>query len=59
VNVEELETERTSAAMSGENLFKARAKLSIPSTCNLGELRQKLEKIAADLIVDMSLEPAK
>lgn len=59
VNVEELNTECASAAMSGENLFKARAKLSIPASCNVSELRQTLEKIAADLIVDFSLETAK
>ncbi|HYG23217.1 MAG TPA: ACT domain-containing protein [Verrucomicrobiae bacterium] len=58
VNVEELETECASAAMSGEMLFKARARLSIPHTCNLSELRRTLEKIASDLIVDVSLEPA-
>jgi glycine cleavage system regulatory protein len=56
VNVEELQTECASAAMSGEMLFKATAKLSIPPSCNVAELRQKLEKIAADLIVDISLE---
>jgi glycine cleavage system regulatory protein len=59
VNVEELNTECASAAMSGESLFKARAKLNIPASCNVGELRRTLEKIAADLIVDISLEPAK
>jgi len=57
VNVEELHTECTSAAMTGESLFKARAKLSIPDSCNVATLRQQLEKIAADLIVDISLEP--
>ena len=57
VNVEELHTECTSAAMTGESLFKARAKLSIPESCNIATLRQQLEKIAADLIVDISLEP--
>jgi glycine cleavage system regulatory protein len=57
VNVEELQTECASAAMSGETLFKARAKLSIPEACNVAELRQQLEKIAADLIVEISLEP--
>jgi glycine cleavage system regulatory protein len=57
VNVEELETECSSAAMSGETLFKATAKLSIPESCNIADLRQKLEKIAADLIVDISLQP--
>jgi glycine cleavage system regulatory protein len=56
VNVEDLHTECASAAMSGEMLFKARAKLSIPESCNTAKLRQQLEKIAADLIVDISLE---
>ncbi len=56
VNVEELETECASAAMSGETLFKARAKLSIPHACNAVDIRQSLEKIAEDLIVEISLE---
>jgi glycine cleavage system regulatory protein len=55
VNVEELQTECGSAAMSGETIFKARARLSIPASCNAAEIRQKLERIAADLIVDISL----
>src|SRR5882762_6072600 len=54
VNVEELQTECASAAMSGETLFKARARLSIPDSCNVAEIRRKLEKIAEDLIVDIS-----
>jgi len=56
VNVEELQTECVSAAMSGETLFKARATLSIPESCNLQALLKQLEKIAADLFVDVSLE---
>jgi glycine cleavage system regulatory protein len=56
VNVEELETECASAAMSGETLFKARAVLSIPESCDVSKLRQNLEKIAGDLIVEISLE---
>jgi glycine cleavage system regulatory protein len=55
VNVEELETECASAAMSGETLFKAHARLSIPETCDVGQIRQQLERIAADLIVEISL----
>ena len=54
VNVEELHTECASAAMSGETMFKARARLHIPATCNVPALRQELEKIAEDLIVDIS-----
>jgi glycine cleavage system regulatory protein len=55
VNVEELQTECASAAMSGETLFTARARLSIPASSNAAEIRQKLERIAADLIVEVSL----
>lgn len=55
VNVEELETECSSAAMSGETLFRARAKLSLPGGCDLVVLRQELEKIAADLIAEITL----
>jgi glycine cleavage system regulatory protein len=56
VNVEELQTECASAAMSGETLFKARAKLSLPVSCDVGAMRQTLEKIAEDLIVEISFE---
>jgi glycine cleavage system regulatory protein len=55
VNVEEFESECASAAMSGETLFKARARLSIPASCDAAQVRQQLERIAADLIVEISL----
>jgi glycine cleavage system regulatory protein len=55
VNIEELHTECGSAAMTGEALFKARATLRLPAACDIALLRQELEKIAADLIVDVSL----
>jgi glycine cleavage system regulatory protein len=56
VNVEELETECRSAPMSGEMLFKAVAKLQLPPGCQLSRLRQELEKIAGDLMVDVRLQ---
>jgi glycine cleavage system regulatory protein len=55
VNVEELQTECASAAMSGETLFKAHARLCIPESCDANQIRQQLERIAADLIVEISL----
>jgi glycine cleavage system regulatory protein len=55
VNVEELHTECASAAMSGETLFKAHARLSIPESCDTAQIRQQLERIAADLIVEITL----
>ena len=56
INVEELSTECSSAPMSGENLFKAQAKLRIPDSCPLPELRKELEHIAGNLLVDISIE---
>jgi len=54
VNVEELETECVSAPMSGEMLFKALVRLRIPDACNMAALRVEVEKIASDLMVDVS-----
>ena len=56
VNVEELDTCCESAAMSGENLFRARAQLRAPAGTSLEELRATLEKIAGELMVDLSLD---
>jgi glycine cleavage system regulatory protein len=55
VNVEEFSSEVVSAPMSGEELFKASARLQLPEKCDLASLKRELEKIAADLLVDVSL----
>lgn len=54
VNVEEFSSEIVSAPMSGEPLFKAEARLQLPEKCDLAALKAGLEKIAADLLVDVS-----
>lgn len=54
VNVEEFFSELVSAPMSGETLFKASARLQLPDKCDLAALKKDLEKIAADLLVDVS-----
>jgi len=54
VNVEEFSSEVSSAPMSGETLFKASARLQLPVHCDLVTLARDLEKIAADLLVDVS-----
>ncbi len=56
VNVVELATECSSAPMSGETLFNATARLHLPFSLPLAELSETLEKIAADLMVDISLD---
>ncbi|MCA9531553.1 MAG: ACT domain-containing protein [Myxococcales bacterium] len=59
VNVEELHTECEGAPWSGEPLFKARARLRVPEHLELEQVRTKLEEIAADLMVDISLQGEK
>jgi glycine cleavage system regulatory protein len=56
VNVEELNTECVSAPMSGEMLFKAHAKVHIPGSCDVSQLRRDLEQIAQELMADVSFE---
>jgi glycine cleavage system regulatory protein len=59
VNVEELHTERSSAPMSGEMLFQARLEVLVPAGGDMAALRQSLERIAADLMVEIKFkEPA-
>ncbi len=54
VNVEEFSSEVVSAPMSGETLFKASARLQLPAGGNDAALKAELEKIAEDLLVDVS-----
>jgi glycine cleavage system regulatory protein len=55
VNVVELHTECIPAPMSGEMLFIARAELLRPGELDVEVLRETLERIAADLMVDVVL----
>lgn len=57
VNIEELVTDRTAAAMSGELLFRARARVLVPARADLGRLRTRLERVASDLMVEVKLAP--
>ena len=54
VNVEEFSSAISSAPMSGEPLFKASARLQLPDQCDVAALKRELEKIAADLLVDVA-----
>jgi glycine cleavage system regulatory protein len=56
VNVDELATGCESAAMSGDLLFRATARLDVPSDVTIDSLGEELEKIAADLMVDLTLD---
>jgi glycine cleavage system regulatory protein len=59
INVEDLHTDRTSAPMSGEMLFRALARVHVPTGTDLGAVRAGLEQVATDLVVEIRLaEPA-
>lgn len=55
INVDELTTECTSAPMSGGDLFRLSAVLACPPAVALDDLREELERVANDLMVDISL----
>lgn len=55
VNVDDLETECTPAPMSSGTLFRAAAVLHIPADLDVDTLRDEIERLADDLIVDISL----
>ena len=55
VNVEDLVTNRSSAPMSGEMLFEARAHVRVPATTDVARLRADLERLASDLVVEVKL----
>ena len=58
INVEELESERFSAPMSGEMIFTAMARLQIPESCIIASLRKELEALGEELMVDISFSEA-
>ncbi len=55
VNIEELTTDRTTAPMSGELLFRAAARVRIPKDVDRAALRARLERLASDLVVEVKL----
>ncbi|MBD1597208.1 ACT domain-containing protein [Pseudomonas typographi] len=55
VNVERLATDVEPAPMSGEPLFTAEATLAVPLTLPLEALQARLEGLASEMMVDLTL----
>jgi glycine cleavage system regulatory protein len=55
VNIQELTTDHVSAPMAGGLLFSAKARLHVPAGTDADRLRNDLETIADDLMVDLTL----
>jgi len=56
VSVNEFETSVEAASMGGGEIFRARAQLSVPESCDIFALENELEDIANDLMVEISFE---
>jgi glycine cleavage system regulatory protein len=56
VNIDELDTHVASAAMSGEQLFKVKARLSVPDGVAPGDLREALEALANEMMIDVEID---
>ncbi|RRJ83521.1 glycine cleavage system protein R [Aestuariirhabdus litorea] len=54
INVEELSTECTPAPHSSDMLFRAQARLQVPTDVDIDTLTETLESLADDLIVEVS-----
>jgi len=55
VNIQELTTDQVSAPMAGGLLFSAKARLHVPAATDTERLRDDLEAIVDDLMVDLTL----
>ena len=58
VNVEELLTDRPMAAHSGDRMFQAQIRVTIPESVDVSAVRDGLERLAGDLMVDIRLTEA-
>ena len=56
ISIEELHTRVVSGAWSAEQLFEVRAVLMVPNALPTAELRQTLETLANELMVDITLD---
>jgi glycine cleavage system regulatory protein len=58
VNIEEFESGLEGAAFTGVEMFRARAKLRAPETLPLETLRKALERLAGEIMVDLTVAEA-
>jgi glycine cleavage system regulatory protein len=59
LSVTELETSTRDAPMAGGRLFEARALVTVPADDDLSTLRAALERIASEVLVDLTLVDAR
>lgn len=58
VGIDEITTDVRDAPMAGGTLFEVEARLSVPGSADVAAVRGDLERLADELMVDLSLEAA-
>ncbi len=58
INIEEMETSFFSGSFSGEDMFEMQATLRVPAELTDTVLRESIEKLANNLMVDINLDAA-
>lgn len=56
ISVHDLETAVESGSMAGGTIFRAKARLQVPESADVGELEAEIEDLANDLMVDINFE---
>jgi len=55
VSIEELSTEQFPGSMTGESMFSATARIVIPPDADVDALRERLEMLAQDIMVEIDI----
>ncbi len=58
VNIEDFATRTDNGSWSGERLFRATARLTVPAATSPDEVQDALEAISGEIMVDFSIKPA-
>lgn len=57
VNIEDFSSETENSSWSGQRLFRAAARLSIPADTSFEQVRAALEAISGEIMVDLTITP--
>lgn len=57
VNIEDLETDTTSAPFTGAPMFVLKARISVPARVSVNHLRERIESLAEERDLDITMQP--
>ena len=58
VNIEDFASATETGSWSGEQLFRANARLNVPSGTSFEQVQSALEAISGEIMVDLTITPA-